>query len=112
MTDNIRAWLHDILSCIEEIESYFNSSPKEFNSFVQNTMLRKAIERNLEIIGEAVNRILKDDPTIAITNARKIVDLRNNVIHGYDVVDHANIWSIVINHLPKLQEEAKQLIKT
>jgi 4a-hydroxytetrahydrobiopterin dehydratase len=70
-------------------------------------MLRKAVERNLEIIGEAMRRILKEDPTFQITSARKIIDLRNQVIHGYDVIDDGNIWSIIINHLPKLKTEVE-----
>lgn len=57
-------------------------------------MLRKATERNLEIIGEAMNRILRAYPEIQIDNAKKIVALRNQVIHGYDIIDDANVWSI------------------
>lgn len=72
--------------------------------------MRKAIERNLEIIGEAVNRIIKEGPKIQISNARKIVGLRNNIIHGYDVIDDANIWSIVINHLPLLKTDIARLL--
>nr|WP_081624322.1 HepT-like ribonuclease domain-containing protein [Proteiniphilum acetatigenes] len=45
-----------------------------------------AVERNIEIIGEAMNRILKEDGSIEITNSRKIVDVRNRIIHGYDSV--------------------------
>ena len=112
MTDNVRTWLHDILSCILEIDSYFESHPKNFDYYILNSMLRKAIERNLEIIGEAMSRILKTAPDIRITDARKIVALRNNVIHGYEVVNDENIWSILINHLPRLKTEVEALLKT
>lgn len=108
---SVKTWLHDILRCAEEIESYFEDHPKDFKYFQQHSMLRKAIERNLEIIGEAMNRILKEQPDIKISSARKIVDLRNKIIHGYDVVDNANIWSIVINHLPKLKAEVATHLK-
>ena len=66
---------------------------------------RKAIERNIEIIGEAVNRILKVQPDIKIANARKIVDTRNRISHGYDSVSEDIIWTIVIKDLKNLKKE-------
>jgi uncharacterized protein with HEPN domain len=71
---------------------------------------RKAIERNIEIIGEAINRILNVNPEIKITNARKIVDTRNRIIHGYDTVSEDIIWAIVSNDLKKLREEIINLL--
>lgn len=68
------------------------------------------MERNNEIIGEALNRILKSDETIIITNSRKIVDTRNRIIHGYDTVSDEVIWGIVIKHLPLLQSEIENLL--
>ena len=58
-------------------------------------MLRRAVEREFEIIDEAINNILKMDPDFPIKNARRIVDLRNLVIHGYDEVDNVIIRSII-----------------
>ena len=76
-------------------------------------MLKRAIERNLEIIGESMNRIIKYNRNWAnkITDAKSIVGLRNQVIHAYDSISDENIWSILINHLPKLQTEVEALIK-
>ena len=74
-------------------------------------MLRRGIEREIEIIGEATNRILKIDGNIQIENARQIVDARNWVIHGYDKVDDVVIWGIVTNHLPKLKTEIEELLE-
>jgi len=71
---------------------------------------RKAIERNIEIIGEAVNRILNVSPEIKITNARKIVDTRNRIIHGYDTVSEDIIWALVSNDLKKLRQEIANLL--
>ena len=71
---------------------------------------RRAIERNIEIIGEALSRIITKDETIKISNARKIVDTRNRIIHGYDSVSDEIIWGIVINHIPILQTEVKGLL--
>lgn len=74
-------------------------------------MLRRGIEREIEIIGEAANRILKIDKNIQIKNARQIVDTRNWVIHGYDKVDDVVIWGIVTKHLPKLKKEIEELLE-
>ena len=73
-------------------------------------MLHKAIERNIEIIGEATSRILKLHNDIPISNARQAVSARNFVIHGYDKVDDTILWGIVINDLPKLKEEVSSLL--
>ncbi|PRY31091.1 uncharacterized protein DUF86 [Spirosoma oryzae] len=75
-----------------------------------NITIRRAVERELEIIGEAMSRILKNDNTVSITNARCIVDLRNRVIHAYDAVDDVLVWSVVIKNLPVLKTEIDQLI--
>ena len=111
MDENINKHLHDILDAINEIESFFGDKPKYFNEFCNDLCLRRAVERDIEIIGEAVNRILKEDRNIAITNSRKIVDARNYIIHGYDSLSADILWSIVINHLPKLKEETHILLE-
>ena len=110
MDDLIKKHLQDILTAIEEIESFFGDKPKLFDDFYNNLCLRRAIERNIEIIGEAMNRILKTDRNIAITNSRKIVDARNYIIHGYDSLSADILWSMVINHLPKLKNEVTALL--
>lgn len=73
-------------------------------------MLQHAVERNIEIIGEAVNNLLKIYPEINITNARRMVDARNKIIHGYDGIQPEQIWNIIINHLPSLQIEVQKLL--
>ena len=96
---------------MEEVESYFENNAKTFINFQQNSMLKRAIERNFEIIGEATKRILEHNPEIEISNARKIVNLRNLVIHSYDSISDENIWAIVINGLPELKKEVFKLLK-
>ena len=71
---------------------------------------RRAVERNIEIIGEAMSRILKIDPNIKISHTRKIVDTRNRIIHGYDSVSEDILWGIVIRNLPDLEREVKVLL--
>ena len=110
MDERIEKWLIDIQIAIDEINSYFDNDQWDFFSFKQNTMRKRAIERNLEIIGEAINRILAKDPDIQINDARKIVNLRNYVIHSYDSISDENVWAILINHLPALKKEIDKLI--
>ena len=109
--DNTNKHLQDILTAIEEIDSFFGVEPKLFNEFAENLCLRRAVERNIEVIGEAMNRILKSNADVQISNARKIVDARNYIIHGYDSLSVDILWSIVINHLPKLKVEVTELLK-
>jgi uncharacterized protein with HEPN domain len=111
MDDRIKKWAEDILIAIDEIEIFFETAPKQYDELLNNILLRRGIERNIEIIGEAMSRILKADATASITNARKIVDTRNYVIHGYDSLTVDILWSIVVNHLPLLKIEVRQLLK-
>jgi uncharacterized protein with HEPN domain len=110
MDNEIKTWLYDILQSISEIDSYYESKDKIYKEYLSDIKTKRAIERNIEIIGEAVNRILKKDPQFKIENARQINGTRNRIIHGYDSVSDEMIWSIVINHLPKLQAEIKNIL--
>lgn len=105
-----KAWLYDVLTAIKEIESFFADRPKEFEQFQQDIRTKRAVERNIEIIGEALSRLLKRDPTMTITNSRRIVDTRNRIIHGYDSVSDDVIWGIVVRHLPILKAEIDLLL--
>lgn len=109
MENDIRLWLADIKRSIVEIYDFL---PEEmsFSVFQKDLKTRKAVERNLEIIGEALSRILKARPDINITNSRRIVDTRNRIIHGYDTISEAIIWAIVTKELPKLEEEIDRLL--
>lgn len=111
MEIEIKTWLYDILNAINEIESFFVESPQEFVAYQNDLRTRRAVERNIEIIGEAMNRILQKDETIELSNARKIVDTRNRISHGYDTVSDDIIWGIVINHLPILKSEIEKLLQ-
>ena len=108
---NIKKYLYDIITSINSIYDYLGEE-RNFNIYQENKLLRRAVERELEIIGEAANRILKIDDGFPIDNARKIVDLRNWVIHGYDKVDDVIIWGILTNHLPKLKDQVEKLMKS
>jgi uncharacterized protein with HEPN domain len=113
MDERILKWLYDVKFSIDEIDSFFMDEEKDFFKYKANLMRKRAVERNLEIIGEAINRIIKKDQTFIdkISNSKSIVSLRNHVIHVYDHISDENIWSILINHLPKLKEQINQLIE-
>jgi len=113
MDEFVKKHLEDILIAIDEIDIFFETLPKRYDIFVNSLLLRRGVERNIEIIGEAMNRILKTKTknTISITNARKIVDTRNYIIHGYDTLTADILWSIVVNHLPLLRNEIEELLK-
>lgn len=113
MDERILKWIYDIDFALDEIDSYFENKDRNFLEYRENTMLKRAIERDLEIIGEAVNRILKKDPSYEniISDAKAIIGLRNQVIHAYDSISDENIWSIIINHIPKLKREIKKIIQ-
>eukprot|EP00388_Colpodella_angusta_P010711 GDKJ01027778.1.p3 GENE.GDKJ01027778.1~~GDKJ01027778.1.p3 ORF type:complete len:115 (+),score=13.37 GDKJ01027778.1:1260-1604(+) len=105
----IQKYLTDIQIAIQSIDEYLGNK-KDFKIYQGNKQLRRAIERELEIIGEATNRILQLDHTIQISEARKIVDLRNWVIHGYDKVDDVIVWGVICNYLPALKIQVDNLL--
>ena len=105
----IQKFLYDILTSINSIEEFLGNR-RDFKVYQSNKLLRRGIERELEIIGEAAGRILKLDPDIPIDNIRKIIDLRNLVIHGYDKVDDEIIWSIISRHLPEFKRQVEELL--
>lgn len=112
MDEKVYKWLIDILHSIENIESFCASRPKEFQTFCEDTCFRSAVQWEISIIGEAMNRILKVNSEIKITSARRIVNTRNYLIHGYDSLREDLIWAIVINHLPVLKAEVIEIIKS
>ena len=111
MDRNTKKYLEDIILAIQEIETFLEQRPRQFKIFLEDTMFRRAIERDISIIGEAVTKILQIDSNIEISNARKIKGTRNYIVHSYDTLDEATIWGLVINHLPKLKLEVQALLE-
>lgn len=110
MDDEITKYLTDISNCIEHIEIFMSTRPRQFQTFCEDICFRSAVQWEIAIIGEAMNRILKINPDIAITSARRIVNTRNYLIHGYDSLREDLLWAIVINHLPILKAEIQALM--
>ena len=109
MPHRIEKYLYDIKESIDSIDEYLGDK-RDFFEYKRNKLLRRGVERELEIIGEAINRILEIDPDIEISEARRIVDLRNWVIHGYDKVDDTIIWGIISRDLPQLKKQVDKLL--
>jgi uncharacterized protein with HEPN domain len=107
---DINIYLQDIKQSISEIWSFLPEK-RIFLEFQKDLKTKKAVERNIEIIGEAMNRILKVSPDFPIDASRKIVDTRNRIIHGYDSVSEDILWLIICNYLPKLEQQVDDLLK-
>ncbi len=110
MQHDSRAYLHDVISAVENIQTFV--SGWSYEDYVGDLLIRSAIERQFEIIGEALNRISRYDPSLAtqISNLRDIIDFRNVIAHGYGVVDNEIVWDIIKNHLPDLIEKCRNIL--
>ena len=109
MQHRIFKFLFDINSSILSIEECL-LIVKNLEEYKKNKIIRRAVERELEIIGEAISNLLKLDPSIEIEKARKIVNLRNLVIHAYDSVDDIIIYVIIVKDIPVLKKEISNLM--
>ena len=109
MTDQGKKFLSDILQAVELIES-FVIDIKDFDNYLTDKKTQSAVERQLGIIGEALNKFEKLFPESRISNSRKIVGFRNRLIHTYDSVDPSMVWAILKNHLGPLKDEVKSKI--
>ena len=110
MTEQAKKYLSDILRAIELIEQ-FTKTTDNYNDYSADIKTQSAVERQLGIIGEAVNKFDKLLPDLTLENARKIVGFRNRLIHTYDAVDSSMIWAIIRKHLPLLKEEINEKLK-
>jgi len=112
MEQEIGKYLLDMLNSILEIESFVNVTEISFFDYQKDLKTKRAVERNLEIIGEVMDRILKKRPEFPIQNAKKMVQFRNFVIHAYDSITDENVWGILVKHLPILKKEIIDLLQT
>ena len=110
MNLEVQKWLYDILISIQSIHE-FVGDVQVFEMYESDKKTRRSVEREIMIIGEAVNRIKKIDPAIEIMHAQQIIATRNLVAHAYDAVNNAMIWNIVVNHLPNLKSEVEKLLE-
>ena len=112
MNDETRKNLIDTLQAAEEIQDFVCGM--DFKAYQIDPVTKRAVERDFEIIGEALNRIRNTDSELLekISEHRRIIGFRNILIHGYDIVDEAIVWQAVTKHLPILIREVREIIST
>ena len=100
----------DIRMAIEDIEKFCHGLTKE--AFLANGLVQAAVERKLGIIGEAVSQLARQFPAEAarLPDHKKIIGLRNIIVHAYDVIDPEIVWEIVSDHLPALMEAVRKTL--
>jgi uncharacterized protein with HEPN domain len=104
MTEQAKKYLTDILTAIENIESFIRGIDS-FITYQNDLKTQSAVERQLAIIGEAVNKFDRQFPVHSLKNAGKIISVRNRLIHAYDNIDNSITWAILQNHLKGLKQE-------
>jgi uncharacterized protein with HEPN domain len=105
-----RRYLWDARDAADAIASFTRG--KSFADFAADRLLRSAVERQFEIIGEALNQLAKSHPDTAakIPELARIVAFRNILVHGYAVVNHETVWRVVAENLPELQRVLDALL--
>jgi uncharacterized protein with HEPN domain len=103
--------LHDMSQAAERVARFVGK--RTFEEFVADDYFRSAVERQFEIIGEALVRLRKLDSEIAsrISNHKQIAGFRNALIHDYDGVDDRITWNIILKHLPVLRAELDKIME-
>jgi len=106
----IRKYLFDISQACELLVQF--SSGKTFEDYRQDALLRSAIERQFEIVGEALNQAIRLQPGLAnqISHSNRIIAFRNRLIHAYASVANEVVWDVLNSYLPRLQEEVRKLL--
>ena len=108
--EEILTYLQDVLDAINDMQSCFIDFPNRYDLFEKDMMRKCVVERKVEIMGEAINRIRKSDSSFVIPNARAIIDTRNRIIHSYDNVTPEFLWSLVVRHIPELKKDIERII--
>jgi uncharacterized protein with HEPN domain len=111
MKDELLAHLHDVIQAGRAIKEFV--AGRSFEEYTSNELLRCAVERKFEIMGEAFNRIRRDKPDILvqIRDHRDIVSFRNILVHGYDTIDDRIVWGVIEEDLDNLIEDVDKLIQ-
>ena len=112
MQHNPLKYILDVQSVIQEIETVKQRCGNNFNQFKSDILLQRVVERDLEIIGEAIRKILEIQPSAQITAAKNIIGLRSIISHAYDSIEPEMIWGIIQNNVPALAEEIVKLKDT
>jgi len=109
MTEITKKYLVDIIISIELIDDFFKNCTS-YSDYTSDLKTKSAVERQLIIIGEIINKI-KNIQDLELSNSKEIINFRNRLVHAYDSIDDAIVWAIKHNHLPKLKTEVEALLK-
>jgi uncharacterized protein with HEPN domain len=112
MKDDCLAHLHDVLRAGRAIKEFICG--RTFEEYVSDEILRSAVERKFEVMGEAINRIKRDESELLsrIRNHRDIISFRNILVHGYDVIDDRIVWDVIKEDIDSLIEDVESLLPT
>jgi len=102
--------IEDVRLACEHILEF--TKDKALNDYTCNDLLRSGVERQFEIIGEALYRLTKVAPEVVnqISYHRRVISFRNILIHGYDIVEDPVVWDVITNDLPELYEQIKTML--
>ena len=111
MQPEVRTYLFDIRKACDLILQF--TAHKEFSDYEKDVLFRSAVERQFEIVGEAMSQMLKLEPSLGgrITNTRQIIAFRNILVHAYAQVKNQVVWGVIQSDLPMLRAEVDQLLK-
>ena len=106
-----RCFLWDALRAAESVRAFVRG--KTYEAFVEDDLVRSAVERQLQIIGEALSQLARIDPRIArnVAELRRIIAFRNILVHGYAAIDYDTVWRLIEDKLPELQVNLQALLR-
>jgi len=112
MSRDPRCFLWDALRAAEAVQAFLRG--KTYEAFVEDDLVRSAVERQLQIIGEALSQLARIDPRIAsnVAELRRIIAFRNILVHGYAAIDYDTVWRLIEDKLPELQANLQALLRT
>lgn len=108
MTEKSKKYVSDVLMAIDLIRQ-FTVDVTDFNSYEKDLKTQSAVERQLVIIGEALNKLRQTESNFVIENDKQIIGFRNRLVHAYDSIDNSIVWAIINRHLEKLKLEIEGL---
>jgi uncharacterized protein with HEPN domain len=106
-----RCYLWEALRAAESVQAFVRG--KTYEAFIEDDLLRSAVERQLQIIGAALSQLAKVAPQIAnnIAELRHIIVFRNILVHGYAAIDYDTVWRLIEDKLPELQANLTMLLR-
>jgi len=105
-----KKYLEDVRQATDRIREFVGG--KTWDDYETDALLRSAVERQFEIIGEALNQLSRIEPgdSSKISNHRRIIAFRNILIHGYAAIDDRVVWAVIQKDLPVLEQEVRALL--